>query len=66
MGCGTGENALYLASRGHTLVGLDGSAAAIAHAQTKARQRGIDAEFAQADARELAGYRGRFDTVIGN
>jgi cyclopropane fatty-acyl-phospholipid synthase-like methyltransferase len=64
IGCGTGENALYLAWRGHSVIGLDGSAAAIARAQAKASQRRIDVAFAQADARELSGYRGRFDTVI--
>lgn len=64
IGCGTGENSLYLASRGYSVLGLDGSAAAIAHARGKAHQRGIDADFAQADARELTDYRGSFDTVI--
>jgi len=64
IGCGTGENALYLASRGYSVVGLDGSAGALVHARAKARRRGIHAVFAQADARELTGFSGQFDTVI--
>jgi 2-polyprenyl-3-methyl-5-hydroxy-6-metoxy-1,4-benzoquinol methylase len=64
IGCGTGENALYLASRGHSVIGLDGSSAAIDRARAKGERRGIDATFTQADARKLAGYRSRFDTVI--
>jgi 2-polyprenyl-3-methyl-5-hydroxy-6-metoxy-1,4-benzoquinol methylase len=64
IGCGTGENALYLASRGHSVIGLDGSSAAIDRARAKAQRRGVDVAFAQADARELVGYRDRFDTVI--
>ncbi|WP_394835387.1 class I SAM-dependent methyltransferase [Pendulispora rubella] len=64
VGCGTGENALYLASRGHEVVGLDGAPTAIERAREKARARGIDVPFQLADARDLTGYSDRFDTVI--
>jgi cyclopropane fatty-acyl-phospholipid synthase-like methyltransferase len=63
-GCGTGENALYLARRGHRVTGVDGAPTAIEHARVKAAARGIDAEFAVTDARELSGYDGQFDSVL--
>lgn len=63
-GCGTGENVLYLATAGHRVTGIDGSPTAIEHARFKAAHRGIDAEFAVADACELSGYDGRFDSVL--
>jgi cyclopropane fatty-acyl-phospholipid synthase-like methyltransferase len=63
-GCGTGDNALYLARNGYTVTGLDAAPSAIAHARTKASQQRLRVEFAVADARELSAYRGRFDTII--
>jgi 2-polyprenyl-3-methyl-5-hydroxy-6-metoxy-1,4-benzoquinol methylase len=45
VGCGTGENALYLATRGHEVLGVDAAPVAIERATTKARDRGIEAEF---------------------
>ncbi|OBK05689.1 cyclopropane-fatty-acyl-phospholipid synthase family protein [Mycobacterium sp. 1245852.3] len=66
IGCGTGENALYLAGLGYRVTGLDASAAAIRHAGFKAAARGLAerVHFAVADARELSGFHGWFDTVI--
>lgn len=63
-GCGTGENALYLAERGYVVAGVDAAPAGIAHARTKADQRGVQVDFAVADALELDGYQERFDTVL--
>lgn len=63
-GCGTGENALYLAAKGHRVVGIDAAPTAIARARDKARERGLDVTFEVADACELAGCAGRFDTVL--
>ena len=40
-GCGTGETALYLAGRGHAVVGIDFAPAAIARARVKAAARGL-------------------------
>lgn len=63
-GCGTGENALFLAERGHVVVGIDLAAAAVRRAEAKARDRGVAAEFAVLDAL-LAPQLGRsFDTVL--
>jgi SAM-dependent methyltransferase len=63
-GCGTGDNALYLARQGYSVTGLDAAPSAIAHARTKAAQRGLTVEFAVADARELSEYQDRFDTIV--
>ncbi|WP_336116563.1 class I SAM-dependent methyltransferase [Streptomyces sp. PTD9-10] len=63
-GCGTGEDILHLAGKGYSVTGLDLSSEAVAIARRKAEERGLDATFAVANALELAGYEGRFDTVV--
>ena len=64
IGCGLGDNAIYLASRGHSVTGLDGSPTAIEHARNRAAQAGVSVTFGVADATKLTGYDGRFDTVV--
>lgn len=64
VGCGTGENALFLASRGMRVLGVDGSPTAIAAARAKAAERGLEASFRVADALALERLERRFDTVI--
>ena len=64
IGCGLGDNAIFLASRGHSVTGLDGSPAAIDRARARAADAGQQVRFDVADATELAGYDGAFDTVI--
>jgi len=66
IGCGTGENALFLAARGLEVVGLDASPAAIAKARAKAAERNAEPEtvFVVGDALELATLGRQFDTVI--
>jgi 2-heptyl-1-hydroxyquinolin-4(1H)-one methyltransferase len=64
IGCGTGELGLALAARGHLVTGVDLAPTAIERARHKAAERGLDAEFVVADATELAGYDGHFDTVV--
>ena len=44
-GCGTGENALFFASRGQTVTGFDFLAEPIKLAQQKAAERGLTATF---------------------
>lgn len=63
-GCGTGENALCLAGRGYSVTGLDSTPAAIATANRKATDRGLEAVFEVADALHLGRHAQRFDTVI--
>lgn len=64
VGCGTGENALYLGSRGLEVVGVDAAPTAIARAQEKARLRGSGAAFLVADALELQTLGRTFDVAI--
>jgi SAM-dependent methyltransferase len=63
-GCGTGENALYLASLGLSVVGIDVAETALAMARKKADERGLNAEFIAADAFELDRLGRRFKTVL--
>ena len=49
-GCGTGENALHVASLGLSVLGVDVAETALAIAREKAAERGIEVEFAAADA----------------
>ena len=63
-GCGTGENALYLASKGYQVRGVDLSPTAIAKARAKATERGLSVEFAVHDVLDLEGLDQEFDTVI--
>ena len=64
VGCGTGENALYLASLGRRVLGIDAAPTAIARAKEKAAARGVPAAFLVADALELGKLRRRVETVV--
>ena len=63
-GCGTGENALQIASLGLPVLGFDVAETALAIARAKGEHRGIEAEFVAADAFQLARLRRRFETVL--
>jgi len=63
-GCGTGENALLVASLGLSVLGVDVAETALAIARQKAAHRGIAAEFAMADAFQLERLGRRFETVL--
>jgi SAM-dependent methyltransferase len=63
-GCGSGENTLYVASLGLPVLGIDVAETALARARRKAADRGIEAEFAAADALNLERLDRRFDTVL--
>lgn len=64
VGCGSGENALYLAARGHRVLGVDASPTAIERARAKAKERDLAVPFQVADALDLAKLRRRFETVL--
>ncbi len=64
VGCGTGEHALLAASLGLDATGMDLAPAAIAIAERKARERGLNARFVVRDALQLADLGERFDTVL--
>ncbi len=63
-GCGTGENALYVASLGLAVLGFDVAETALAIARKQAADRGTDAEFVEADAFHLERLGRTFQTVL--
>ncbi|MFJ3927287.1 class I SAM-dependent methyltransferase [Streptomyces sp. NPDC090022] len=64
IGCGPGDNAVFLAGRGHRVTAIDAASAAVDQARERAAAAGLEIEFAVADATDLAGYEGRFDSVL--
>ena len=63
-GCGTGENALYLAARGLEVTGVDVVPAAVEAARGKAKARGLSADFLVLDALRLGDLGRTFATVL--
>ncbi|HYM82573.1 MAG TPA: class I SAM-dependent methyltransferase [Candidatus Dormibacteraeota bacterium] len=63
-GCGTGENSLYLAERGHEVFGVDWSPVAIERAREKASERQLQARFAVADALDLGALGRTFGSIL--
>ena len=64
VGCGSGENSIFLASKGLEVLGIDRVAAAVELAKKKAAQRGSKAVFQVADALALHTLGKTFDTVL--
>jgi 2-polyprenyl-3-methyl-5-hydroxy-6-metoxy-1,4-benzoquinol methylase len=64
VGCGTGENALYLARIGFEVTGIDIVQVAIEKSLSKAKERSMAATFLVWDALNLQELQGRFNTVI--
>jgi SAM-dependent methyltransferase len=64
VGCGSGENALFLAGRGHKVVGVDSAVRAIELAREKARERDLPVTFLVQDALAPEGFGRTFDTII--
>src|SRR5690606_30416314 len=63
-GCGTGEISLHVAALGLSVLGVDAAETAPAIAQEKAKDRGIGAQFALADAFRLEALGRRFESVM--
>ncbi len=63
-GCGTGENALYFASRGQKVTGIDFLSEPITIAKRKAVERNLSVTFLQKDALTLKDWSEQFDNVI--
>ena len=63
-GCGTGENALYAASLGLEVTGIDAAPAAIDMARRKADARGVAVTFVVGDVLDLGAYADAFDCTI--
>ncbi|WP_235653747.1 class I SAM-dependent methyltransferase [Mycolicibacter icosiumassiliensis] len=64
IGCGYGDNAIYLAQHGLRVTGLDISPTALVTAERRAAAAGVSVRFAVADATRLDGYTDAFDTVV--
>jgi len=64
VGCGTGENALYLAAQNHEVWGIDFTPLAIQKAEEKAAQRNLHVTFLVLNVLELHTLGRTFDTVI--
>ncbi|WP_063046175.1 class I SAM-dependent methyltransferase [Nocardia pseudovaccinii] len=63
-GCGSGENALYVAALGFSVLGVDVAKTALATARAQAVERGLDVEFVAADALKLERLGRKFETVL--
>ena len=63
-GCGAGENALLIASLGLSVLGFDVAPTALAIARQRAAERGLEADFVEADALSLEELGRTFDTVL--
>ena len=63
IGCGTGENAMFFASLGHEVWGLDAAPLAIKKAREKALMKGAKVDFVLGDALHLDSLGLRFDTI---
>lgn len=64
LGCGTGDNVIYLARHGFSAIGVDISPRAIDQARAKARNASVQARFLVGDVTELAEVGGPFDLVL--
>ena len=64
IGCGAGNNAIYLARSGFDVTGVDFSAKAIRIAKQKAHEAEVDVTFITLDALKIGTLGKRFDTII--
>nr|AAP69591.1 hypothetical protein [Streptomyces griseoflavus] len=64
LGCGLGDNALYLASRGLRVSAVDISEVAVQCGRDKARDHGVSVDFQVTDAFRLAESGVRYDAVL--
>ena len=64
-GCGSGHDAIYLASKGYSVVGIDISETAIKKAKEKAAEKGVKTvEFLCENVVKLSGHDNEFDTAM--
>ena len=64
VGCGTGENALYLAELGFEVWGIDAAPYAIKKAKEKAKKRSLTVNYLVFNALKLHLLQNKFDTII--
>ena len=63
LACGEGQNAVWLATRGWTVTGVDYSEVAIAKARERAERDGVEVDFVQGDLVEYVPEPGAYDLV---
>lgn len=66
LGCGTGDNAIYLAQQGLATTGVDISSRAIAEARRRAQEAGVSVRFLVCSVTDPHGIAGPFDLVVDN
>jgi SAM-dependent methyltransferase len=68
IGCGTGDNSIYLAKHGWQVTGVDYVQRAVDKARAKASAESLDIRFEQVDVTELcsAGVGTSFDLIVDN
>jgi 2-polyprenyl-3-methyl-5-hydroxy-6-metoxy-1,4-benzoquinol methylase len=68
LGCGTGDNSIYLAKHGWQVTGVDFVAKAVNKAKAKAAANKVDIEFARADVTRLSseGIGSNFGLIVDN
>ena len=68
LGCGTGDNCIYLAKHGWQVTGVDFVAKAVDKARTKAAANEVAVKFARADVTRLSseGVGSNFDLIVDN
>jgi SAM-dependent methyltransferase len=64
LGCGTGDDAIFLASEGFEVVGIDFSKLAIEKAKEKVRNKKLDVTLLKEDVFNITTNIGTFDTII--
>ncbi len=64
LGCGQGRNAIWLASRGHTVTGVDQSDVAVTQASEAAAAAGVEVNLVTADVVDWVPPEGAFDIVL--
>ncbi|NJD28185.1 MAG: class I SAM-dependent methyltransferase [Chloroflexi bacterium] len=64
LGCGVGDNAIFLARHGFEVTAVDFAPSAVARAQARAREAGVEVDFLVDDLTRLSHVRGEFDLLV--
>jgi len=64
LGCGEGDNAIFLAQHGFSVTAIDFAQSAIAKARRKAAEAGVEVEFLVEDLTDLQRVQGQFDLLV--
>ena len=64
LGCGEGDNAIFLAGRGFDVTAVDFAPSALVKARAKARAAGVEVDFVVDDLTRLDRVRGPYDVLV--